>query len=236
MTQRSILAGQTPTVIVRAGGDVRVQGWEGDRVLATTDSRWGLKVERRSESEIARLRAKVGEHVLFDVRVDPLSRTKKDAAEAIEVQIGGNGEVQVPQGSHVKVYAGKNADAHGLQGSLTLYAGRDVRIGSVQILNHASAGGAIDVECETVAGQEVKLEAGRDLRCHIRNLTHARVMVSDLGGEWEGVIGDGRLKIRLKAGGDVTVVTDQEVIAQPPHYVLGRLERTNAAADRAGEP
>jgi hypothetical protein len=37
MTQRSIQAGKTPTVIVRAGMDVQVEGWDDERVLANTE-------------------------------------------------------------------------------------------------------------------------------------------------------------------------------------------------------
>jgi hypothetical protein len=56
-------------------------------------------------------------------------------------------------------------------------------------------------------------------------LTDAKLMVDDLGGYWAGVIGNGRTTIRLKAGGDVTLVTERTVIAQPPHYILGKIER-----------
>jgi hypothetical protein len=193
MTQRSIQAGLTPNVTVRAGGDVTVTGLEGDRVLATTEGRWGLKVERRGD--------------------------------VIEVQLGGSGEVRTPLGSNVKVYAGKSAEVRDIQGSVTTYAGRDLRTRNVHTLVHASAGGAMDLDCETVEGDDVKLEAGGDVRCHIRQLTDATLMINDLGGYWEGLIGDGRVKVRLKAGGDVTLVTDQEVSAQPPDYVVGTIER-----------
>lgn len=59
----------------------------------------------------------------------------------------------------------------------------------------------------------------------MRSLTDARVMVNDSGGYWEGVIGSGRTNIALKAGGDVIIVTEQTVVAQPPAYVLGAVER-----------
>jgi hypothetical protein len=200
MTQRSIPAGQTPDIIIRVGGDVTITGWDSDRVLANTDSRWGLKVERRGETT--------------------------------QVEIGGSGGVQIPTGSNVKIYAGKSTDVRNIRGNVTVYAGRDVRTRKVQTLVHASAGGAIDLECETVEGDDVKFSAGRDLRCYIRSLTDAKLMINDLGGYWEGVIGGGRIKLRLQAGGDVTVVTDQEVIAQPPHYVVGNIERpTEAGAE-----
>jgi len=235
MTQRSLLVGQTPNVIVRTGGDVSVQGWGNDRVLAETDSRWGLKVERRSESEIARMRARVGDHTLLDVRVDPLGRLKKNVrSEAIEVQLGGSGKVSVPLGSTVKVYAGKGVEVQDIRGSVTLYAGANVRVRDVHTLVHVSAGGSIDFECEQVEGDDVKFTAGRDLRCSIRGLTDARFMIDDLGGYWEATIGDGRTRVRLKAGGDVTLVTDQRLTGQPPYDVIGKVERPNAASSQNG--
>jgi len=82
------------------------------------------------------------------------------------------------------------------------------------------------VDCQALAGDDLKLEAGRDLRCHIHTLDDARLLVSDLGGSWEGRIGAGRVTLRLKAGGDVILVTDQEVVAQGPDFVIGRIERT----------
>lgn len=232
MTQRSIHAGQTPTVIVRAGGDVQVEGWDDDRVLASTESRWGLKVERRSASEIGRVRARVGDRVLFDVHLDVIGRMKKKVGtEITEVTIGSSGQVYVPLSSNVEVYAGKSANVHDIQGDIAIYAGSDIRIRNIHTLVHASAGGAMDLECETLVGDDVKFAAGRDLRFHVRDLDDARVMVNDLGGYWEGVIGDGRRKIRLKAGGDVTLVTNQQVKGQPPDYVLGNIEAPNKNSD-----
>jgi hypothetical protein len=90
----------------------------------------------------------------------------------------------------------------------------------------------MDLECEALADDEVKFTAGRDLRFHVHDLTHAKIMVSDLGGYWEGVIGDGGRKIRLTAGGDVTLVTNQQVEGQPPNYILGNIElQDNKASD-----
>src|SRR5262245_2762951 len=104
MTQRSMQAGLTPTVIIRTGGGVTVEGWDSDRVSAETESRLGLKLGRRSESEFARLRAKVGETVLLDLRADLPQRWRKGDPDAVEVQLGGKGSVRVPRGSTVKVY------------------------------------------------------------------------------------------------------------------------------------
>ncbi len=235
MTQRSLLVGQNPNVIVRAGGDVSVHGWDNDRVLANTESRWGLKVERRSESEIARIRARVGDVTLLDLRVDPLGRLKKNVrSEAIEVQLSGSGKVSVPLGSTVKVYAGKSVEVQDIRGSVTLYAGFNAHVRNVHTLVHVSAGGSVDFECEQVEGDDVKFTAGRDLRCSIRGLTDARVMVDDLGGYWEGIIGEGRTKVRLKAGGDVTLVTDQVITGQPPYNIIGKIERPNTTSSENG--
>jgi hypothetical protein len=66
------------------------------------------------------------------------------------------------------------------------------------------------------------------LRCYIRDLTSARVIVNDQGGYWEGVIGAGSVTVRLKAGGDATLVTDQVIEAVPPDYILGQIERPDS--------
>src|SRR5574342_332657 len=108
MTQRSILAGTNQAILIKSGGSVAVKGHAGDRLIAETERRGGLTVERRSEAEIGRARAAVGDHVLFDVRLKlPGSRADQDV---IEVQIGGSGEVLVPFVSDIKVYAGKDID------------------------------------------------------------------------------------------------------------------------------
>jgi hypothetical protein len=150
------------------------------------------------------------------------------------VQIGGSGEAYVPFSSAVKVYAGKGAEVRGISGSATVYAGQSATIRAVDTLVHASAGATLDIECERAAGDDLKCSAGRDLRCFIRSLRDAKLMINDLGGYWEAQIGAGHTIVRLTAGGDVTLVTDQTVVAQPPHYILGKIERpgdsTNAAS------
>jgi hypothetical protein len=212
--------------VIKSGTSVKVEGWDSDQILAKTSARGGLKVEPRSEAEIGRARAAVGDRVLFDVRLKlPGGKGKDLPGEAIEVQIGRDGRVHVPLGSRVKIYAGTNAEVSGIQGSVTIIAGGDLRVRNVRSLVHASSGGAMDLESETVEGEEVKFEAGRDLRCYIRDLPSARILANDLGGYWEGVIGAGDVTIRLKAGGDVTLVTDQTVEAVPPNYILGQIER-----------
>ena len=56
------------------------------------------------------------------------------------------------------------------------------------------------------------------------SLKDARIVVTDLGGTWEGMIGAGKVTLRLKAGGDAVLVTDQKVEAVPPDYILGQIE------------
>ncbi len=75
----------------------------------------------------------------------------------------------------------------------------------------------MDVECETLVAGDAKFSSGHDLQ-------NARVIVNDIGGYWEGILGSGERKIRLIAGGDAILVTRQEVKAQPPDYVLGNIE------------
>jgi hypothetical protein len=237
MTHRSILTGKTPNVVVRASGDVSIEGWNDDRVAASTDSRWGLKVEQRSASAIGRVRARAGDRVLLDVQLDAIGWIKKSVrGEVTQVHIGGSGQVHVPPGSSVEVYAGKSVEARDIRGSVAVYAGGDVRLRHIHTLVHVSAGGAMDLDCETIAGDDLKFASGRDLRFYIHDLTDAKIMVDDLGGYWEGIIGAGRRKIRLKAGGDVTLVTDQEVKGQPPHYVLGKIEKPTRTDDAEATP
>jgi hypothetical protein len=238
MTQRSIQAGKTPTVIIRAGADIQIEGWDDERILANTQSRWGLKVERRSASEIARIRARVGDHTLFDVHLDAIGRGKKKVrAAVIEATLGSSGRVYVPLGSSVKVYAGKSVTIQDIQGDVSIYAGGNVRAHNIHTLVHVSAGGAMDLECDTLVGDEVKFTAGRDLHFHVHELPHAKLMLNDLGGYWQGIIGDGGRKIRLEAGGDVTLVTDQPVKGRPPDNILGAIEGPNEkASDDDDEP
>lgn len=235
MTQRTILAGLTPHVIVHAGGSVTVEGGDGERVLAVTDSRGGLEVERRSGETIGRARARVGNRLLFDLELTTKGRVQKTApGDAIEVKFGGGGTVLVPTGSSVTVYAGRGADVHTIQGPVTATAGGSLMVRDVHTLLHAAAGGSLDIDCPALNGQDLRFQAGRDLRFYVHELTDARVMVDDLGGYWEGVIGNGTMRIFLKAGGDVTLVTEHNVVAAPPHYILGTIERPAPAGAAPG--
>jgi hypothetical protein len=223
MTQRSILAGTNPTVVVKAGASVTVKGIDGDLVTAESEDKWGLKVEKKSAAEFARARAAVGDVVLFDWRFkNPGTQTDE---EIIEVQLGGSGKVFVPFGSDLKVYAGKDIDVQSIRGRVDAFSGFKLSLQNVQRLGHASAGRSMNLDCEIMLGENVEFKAGGDLRFHIRDLTSVHIRVKDLGGFWEARIGDGAKSVSLKCGGDVTLVTDQKVEPLPPNYILGKIER-----------
>lgn len=227
MTQRSLLAGQLP-ILIHAGTDVQVEGWEGDRVQAETDSRWGLQVERRSESEFGRIRAQVGDFTLLDVGLDKnVINGLRNVAdkEVIDVKIHSGGTVLVPFNSVIKIYAGKSVVARNLHGPLDVYAGTNVTVQQVQLLGQASAGHNLDLSCAELIPGDHKFTAGRDLRFDVASLKDVRLMVHDLGGKWQASIGTGETKIALKAGGDVTIITDQELTPQAPAYLLGTIHK-----------
>ena len=230
MTQRSILAGKNQTIIIKVGLSVTVKGHDSDLVTAETKGSWGLTLERRSEAQIGRARAAVGEHVLFDVRLKkPNLNGKSDPIEVIEIQMGGSGEVLVPFESNVKVYAGKDIDVQGVRGQVDAYSGMKLNLQDVYCLGNVSAGWTMNVDCQTMLGEDVTFGAGSDLRFHVADLTSTRLRVKDIGGYWEARIGEGERSVYLKSGGDVTFVTDQKVEPLPPDYILGKIETPAAA-------
>ncbi len=199
-------------VIVRAGNDVQVEGWDDQRVLASTGHGRDLKLTRGGRSAIGHIRAlaKAGNHVLFDVSADLLKRKHADVPDrAIEVQAGPNVLVRVPHGSTLEVYAGQSAEVRGVGGEVTVYAGRAVRLSNVPAPHYVSAAGAIDLDCVTLSGGTVDLSAGGDLRFHVGYLKDATIRIDDGAGQREVVLGQGRGEIRLKAGGDVVLSTDR---------------------------
>ena len=225
MTQRSILAGKNQAIIIKAGASVTVKGYDSDMVIAETKT-WGVTLERRSESQIGRARAAIGEHVLFDWRIKvPNLGEQKFENEVMEVQFGGSGEVLVPFDSNLKVYAGMNIDVQGVQGQVDAYSGLDLSLQNVYRLGNASAGRVMNINCQTMLESDVTIGAGSDLRFHVADLTSARLRVKDIGGYWEARIGGGEKTVYLRSGGDVTLVTDQKVEPLPPNYVLGRIEK-----------
>lgn len=226
MTQRSIFAGKNQTIIIKSGGSITVRGHDRDMVLAETDDRRGLTLDKRSASQIGRARAAVGDHVLFDVRIKaPGLQEKKPDDEVIEVQLGGGGKVFVPRESHLKVYSGKDIDVREIRGRVDAYSAQNLKLQDVYQLGNVSAGSTMDIDCQTLFGEQVEFKAGSDLRFHVHELTSARIRVRDLGGYWEARIGNGEKTIYLKSGGDVTLVTDQPVEPLPPNYILGKIER-----------
>jgi hypothetical protein len=225
MTQRSILVGKNQTIVIKVGGSVTVRGQDGKQLSAETGGMAGLSVERRSELEIGRARAAIGDHVLFDVRIKLPTLAEKKTEEVIEVQIGGTGEVLVPFESNLKVYAGKDIDVQDIKGYVDAYSSSNLRLQNVYRLGNASAGRGMDIHCQTIAGNDVTFSAGSDLRFHIADLTSVRLRVKDIGGYWEARIGGGEKSVYLKSGGEVTFVTDQDVQALPPNYILGKIEK-----------
>jgi hypothetical protein len=233
MTQRSMPVGLTPTIVIR-GNSITVEGWDGDRIQANSDDRWGVEIEKRAVAEVGRERARaaIGDRVLFDISIanpfNPSKRLLKDfQGEAIEVRIG-HGQIRVPLNSNVIVYAGRDAEVRHLQGRVIADAGRDLIVQDVQTLVHAAAGGDLNIDCATLGGEDFKFSAGRDLRFYVRELADARVMINEGGTYWEALLGSGHLNMRLKAGGEVTLITDREVQAQPPYFLLGNIEKPSA--------
>ena len=234
MTQRSMPAGQTPTIVIR-GNNITVEGWDSDRIQANNDDRWGVEIEKRQVADVGRERARaaIGDRVLFDISFanpfNPSQRLLKDfQGEAIEVRIG-RGQVRVPLNSNVIVYAGHDAEVRHVQGRVIVSGGRDVSVQDVQTLVQAAAGGDLDIDCVTLGGDDFKFSAGRDLRFYVHDLDDAKIMIREAGTYWEAVVGNGQLKVWVKAGGEVTLITDREVQPQPPYYVLGNIERPAAA-------
>jgi hypothetical protein len=223
MTHRTFLAGTNQTIIIKVGGSVTVKGHDSDLIVADTRDRWGLSIDRRSEAEIGRARAAIGERVLFDLRLKkPTLSASKDV---IEVQMTGSGDLFVPISSSLKVYAGKDIEVQDIQGQVDAYSGLNLKLKNVQTLGTISAGRAMDIDCQTMIGRDVTYGAGSDLRFHVTDLTSLRLRVRDVGGYWEARIGEGEKSVYLKSGGDVTFVTDQAVDALPPNFILGTIER-----------
>ena len=227
MPQRSIFAGNNQTIMIKVAGSISVKGHESDLVTAETKDKGGLTLERRNASEVGRARWAIGDHVLFDIRakLPDLKEEQNTSHQVIEVQMSGSGEVLVPFESHLKVYAGKDIDVQAIEGQVDAYSGLNLSLHNVSRLGLVSAGGAMDIHCQSMIGQDVTFSAGSDLRFHVDDLTSARLRVKDIGGYWEARIGGGEKLVYLKSGGDVTLVTDQQVVPLTPTSVLGKIER-----------
>jgi hypothetical protein len=109
------------------------------------------------------------------------------------------------------------------------YSGQGLTLAEVYCLGNASAGGAMRIDCETMAGNNVEPKAGGDLRFYVHDLTSACIRVKDSGGYWEARIGEGDRSVYLKCGGDAKLATDQRVELLPPGYILGRIDKPAAA-------
>jgi hypothetical protein len=231
MTQRSIFAGKNQTIIIKVGAGVIVKGHDGDQVTAESNGYAGLTLERRSEAQVGRARAAIGDHVLFDVRIKlpNLKQEQQISREIIEVQMGGSGEVLVPFESNLKVYAGTNIDVQRIRGQVDAYSGLNLNLQDVYRLGNTSAGGRMNIDCQTMLGTDVTFGAGRDLRFHVADLTSARIRVKDVGGYWEARIGNGEKSVYLKSGGDAVLVTNEDVDPLPPNYILGKIEKPTRA-------
>ena len=229
MTQRSIRVGKNQTIIIKVGASVIVKGHKGDLLTAESKDWGGLNVDRHSETEIGRARAAIGDFVLFDWRIKIPSALRPAGSggedDVFEVQMGGSGEVFVPFESNLKVYAGKDIDVQGIRGQVDAYSGLNLNLQDVDRLGNASAGRAMNLDCQTMAGKDATFGAGGDLRFHVADLTSVRLRVKDIGGYWEARIGAGEKSVYLKSGGDVTFVTDQNVEPFPPNYILGKIEK-----------
>jgi hypothetical protein len=217
MLMRSIELGDAETLIVRAGQNCTVRGYDGDRVLAECDNHhWGMNI---------RVVVKVDRFELFRGQWGtPQGTIVKAGDDAIEVNAGGSCTVKVPAHCAVTVYAGRHASVEGVQGPVLVNAGGDVRVTASDALAACNAGGQMTLDAARLAGGDVRFSAGSDLRFHVRDLDDAVVMVNDMGGYWEGVIGDGTDALRLKSGGAVTLVTDRPVRGR----VLGNIEAPRA--------
>jgi len=231
MTQRSMRADSNQTIIIKVGTSVVVKGHDSDMLVAETKGKWGLQIERHSANQFARARAVVGETVLFDIKLNkPGSQPdEKGLDEVIEVKMGTSGEVFVPFSSNLKIYAGKDIDVQSVRGQVDAFSGRNLGMVNVTCLGNASAGRSMQIDCQSMLGSDVTYTAGRDLRFHVADLTSTRLRVKDIGGYWEARIGAGEKSVYLKSGGDVTLVTDQKVEAQPPEFILGKIEKPDAA-------
>ena len=150
-----------------------------------------------------------------------IERNKDD----IEIKIGGSAEVSVPRGANLKIYAGKNIVLEGLDGTADGFAGLHLTFRDVAKLGRASAGGRMDLDCRSMIGVDNTYKSGLDLRFHIQDLTSARMRIKDIGGYWEAQIGSAEKSVYLKCGGDAILVSDQEVQALPPDYILGKIEK-----------
>jgi hypothetical protein len=209
MTKRSILSGSSPTVIIKAGRDIKVKGKEGDRVESDADGMWGLKVERRDGV----IELSGGQQ--SDVTVE-------QHGDVIEIHAGKDCDVRVPLDSTLKLHAGRDAEIEGISGSISVaHVGRDLAIRGAGSLGACQAGGGMNIESQRVIGDELKFTSGRHLRCHVHDIDNTQFEIKDMGGYWEMAFGEPATRVRLKAGSDVTLVIDEKYGTHLPDVVGG---------------
>ncbi len=173
MARRAMQTGAAPHIIIRTNGDVVIQGWADQRVVAEPGPQQEAQVKRR--------------------------------AGAIEVQLSGDGMVQVPFSSRIELYCGSSAGVEQVAGPVAAFASHDLRLRQVQVLSQASAGWSLEIDCQGVERADMRFTAGRDIRCRIAGLQGVRYIIDDQAGRREHTLGDGRVLVRLKAGGEVSL-------------------------------
>ena len=97
-------------------------------------------MERRSESEIGRARAAIGEHVLFDVRLKLPGLPGKVNESDRSSNRWQRRRCSCRLHPTVKVYAGKDIDVQGIKGQVDAYSGLNLNLQDVYRLGNASAG------------------------------------------------------------------------------------------------
>lgn len=154
MTQRSILAGTTPTVIIRAGSDIRVVGWDGDTIQAVSSGKWGLKAERDG----ARVNVEAGGEV--EVRVPFGSAVDVSAGRDVRVE-------QVHTVARASAGRDLHLDCQSVQGSdVKFEAGRHVRFYVHEGISARFAIHDLGGEWEATFGEgrtAIRLNAGGDV-------------------------------------------------------------------------
>lgn len=144
------------------------------------------------------------ERVVAETEPQQVAQLKRRAG-GIEIQLSRDGLVLVPYNSQVELYCGGSAVIEQIAGPVSAVTSHDLRLRQVQALAQASAGWSLEIDCQGVTGNDMHFTAGRDLRCRITGLEGIRYIVDDLAGRWDQTLGSGQVRVRLKAGGEVTL-------------------------------
>ena len=122
MTERSIVTGPTPNVVVRTTFDASVEAWDGEQVTASTDSRWGMKVE-----------VKKG---VIQVNASASCQVRVPSGSSVKVYAGRTAQVKGVRG-RVAVFAGGSAMLSEVNVLTNLSAGFDVRLDCEEVEGNA---------------------------------------------------------------------------------------------------